>query len=163
TDEFIQPTVLPRPGESGEAPDDRLRAGEPFLLFNFRPDRMRQLTRALSEPKFEEFDRGSAPIAATTTMTSYQEEGAYPGAVPPAALAPRPGGSGEAPAARLRAGEPFLLFNFRPDRMRQLTRALSEPKFEEFDRGSAPIAATTTMTSYQEEWAYPVAFPPAKP
>jgi 2,3-bisphosphoglycerate-independent phosphoglycerate mutase len=64
---------------------------------------------------------------------------------------------------RIRDGDAVVFFNFRPDRARQLTRALGEPDFGEFDRGERPEVALTTLTSYQEEWRYPVAFPPARP
>ena len=63
----------------------------------------------------------------------------------------------------VRAGDSVLTFNFRPDRMRQIVRALGEPGFAEFDRGEHPRVALTTMTRYQEEWDYPVAFPEARP
>ncbi len=59
--------------------------------------------------------------------------------------------------------EPVLMINFRPDRMRQLTRALGEPDFDEFDRGGGPVLQVTTMTEYRHGWPYPVAFPPAEP
>ena len=42
-------------------------------------------------------------------------------------------------------------------------RALGEDDFAEFDRGERPRVALTTLTSYQEDWDYPVAFPPARP
>jgi 2,3-bisphosphoglycerate-independent phosphoglycerate mutase len=64
---------------------------------------------------------------------------------------------------RIRSGDSVVFFNFRPDRARQLTRALGEPDFSEFDRGDAPRVRLTTLTQYQEEWDYPVAFPPARP
>jgi 2,3-bisphosphoglycerate-independent phosphoglycerate mutase len=64
---------------------------------------------------------------------------------------------------RIRDGDCVIYFNFRPDRARQLTRALGEPDFDEFDRGAAPRVTLTTLTQYQEEWDYPVAFPPARP
>jgi 2,3-bisphosphoglycerate-independent phosphoglycerate mutase len=65
---------------------------------------------------------------------------------------------------RIRAQDSVLAFNFRPDRMREITRALAEPGFEEVDRrGAAPVARYTTMTEYHEGWPYPVAFPPARP
>jgi 2,3-bisphosphoglycerate-independent phosphoglycerate mutase len=57
-------------------------------------------------------------------------------------------------------------FNFRPDRMREITRALAEPGFDApgFDRGgAAPIARYSTMTEYEQGWPYPVAFPPERP
>jgi 2,3-bisphosphoglycerate-independent phosphoglycerate mutase len=65
--------------------------------------------------------------------------------------------------AHVRSGDSVLTFNFRPDRMRQIVAALGEPEFSEFDRGEAPRVTITTMTVYQEHWAYPVAFPPARP
>jgi 2,3-bisphosphoglycerate-independent phosphoglycerate mutase len=66
--------------------------------------------------------------------------------------------------ARIRPGDSVFAFNFRPDRMREITRALAEPGFSEFDRGGAdPISRYATMTEYVEGWPYPVAFPPEHP
>src|SRR5436190_9766661 len=42
TDEFIKPTLV--------GDEARIRAGDAVIYFNFRPDRARQLTRALGEP-----------------------------------------------------------------------------------------------------------------
>ncbi|HEU0019741.1 MAG TPA: 2,3-bisphosphoglycerate-independent phosphoglycerate mutase [Thermoleophilaceae bacterium] len=64
---------------------------------------------------------------------------------------------------RIRDGDAVLFFNFRPDRARELTLALAEPDFAEFDRGDAPHVHYTTLTEYQEDWDYPVAFPPDRP
>jgi 2,3-bisphosphoglycerate-independent phosphoglycerate mutase len=64
---------------------------------------------------------------------------------------------------RLRSGDSVVFFNFRPDRARQLTRALGELDFSKFDRGDAPEVKLTTLTEYREDWPYPVAFPPARP
>jgi 2,3-bisphosphoglycerate-independent phosphoglycerate mutase len=66
--------------------------------------------------------------------------------------------------AHIRPGDSVLGLNFRPDRMREITRALAEPDFAEFDRdGGVPPARYTTMTEYEEGWPYPVAFPPERP
>ncbi len=66
--------------------------------------------------------------------------------------------------ARIRPGDSVLGLNFRPDRMREITRALSEPGFAEFDReGGQPPAKYTAMTEYEEGWPYPIAFPPERP
>jgi 2,3-bisphosphoglycerate-independent phosphoglycerate mutase len=66
--------------------------------------------------------------------------------------------------ARIRPGDSVIAFNFRPDRMRELTRALAEREFVEFDRdGGEPIRRYTTLTEYEEGWPYPVAFPPERP
>jgi 2,3-bisphosphoglycerate-independent phosphoglycerate mutase len=64
---------------------------------------------------------------------------------------------------RIRDGDAVIFFNFRPDRARQLSRALGEPAFDEFDRGAAPAVELTTLTRYQEDWDYPIAFPPERP
>jgi 2,3-bisphosphoglycerate-independent phosphoglycerate mutase len=64
---------------------------------------------------------------------------------------------------RIRSGDSVIFFNFRPDRARQLTRALGEPDFDEFDRGDAPEVRLTTLTQYHEDWDYPTAFPPERP
>jgi len=66
--------------------------------------------------------------------------------------------------ARIRPGDSVIAFNFRPDRMRQITRALAELGFAEVDRdGAPPVERYTTMTEYEEGWPYPVAFPPERP
>jgi 2,3-bisphosphoglycerate-independent phosphoglycerate mutase len=66
--------------------------------------------------------------------------------------------------ARIRPGDSVIAFNFRPDRMREITRALADPDFDEIDRGDAPaIERYATMTEYEERWPYPVAFPPERP
>jgi 2,3-bisphosphoglycerate-independent phosphoglycerate mutase len=66
--------------------------------------------------------------------------------------------------ARIRPGDSVLGFNFRPDRMREITRALAEPGFADIDRGGVgPIEHYTAMTEYEEGWPYPVAFAPEHP
>ena len=74
--------------------------------------------------------------------------------------------------ARIRPQDSVLAFNFRPDRMRQLTRALAERGFGETGEqlpgwegrdGSPPLARYTTLTRYEEDWSYPVLFEPERP
>ena len=74
--------------------------------------------------------------------------------------------------AAIRPGDSVIAFNFRPDRMREITRALAEPGFGESNedlpgwtgRGGAPtIGRYTTLTSYEEDWSYPVLFSPEHP
>jgi 2,3-bisphosphoglycerate-independent phosphoglycerate mutase len=66
--------------------------------------------------------------------------------------------------ARIRPGDAVLAFNFRPDRMRQITQALADPDFTEVDRGGAPpLERYVTLTEYEEGWPYPVVFPPKRP
>jgi 2,3-bisphosphoglycerate-independent phosphoglycerate mutase len=70
-----------------------------------------------------------------------------------------------APAdAVIRPGDSVVAFNFRPDRMREITQALTDPEFDGFDRGdSSVVSRYVTMTSYAEDWDYPVAFAPDRP
>jgi 2,3-bisphosphoglycerate-independent phosphoglycerate mutase len=66
--------------------------------------------------------------------------------------------------ARIRPGDAVVAFNFRPDRMRQITKALADPGFAEVDRGGAePLDRYVTMTSYDEDWRFPILFPPHRP
>jgi 2,3-bisphosphoglycerate-independent phosphoglycerate mutase len=60
-------------------------------------------------------------------------------------------------------GDVGIFINFRPDRAREMTRALSEPDFDEFPRAGGPRLDLTTMTAYRKGWPYPVAFPEARP
>ena len=52
TDEFVRPVAI-----GAEA---RIRPGDSVFAFNFRPDRMREITRALAEDGFADVDRGGA-------------------------------------------------------------------------------------------------------
>ena len=61
------------------------------------------------------------------------------------------------------AGDVAIFINFRPDRARQMTRALAEAGFDEFPRGAGPLLDLTTMTEYRKGWPYPVAFPEQRP
>ncbi len=54
--------------------------------------------------------------------------------------------------ALIRPGDSVIAFNFRPDRMRQLTAQLAPH-----------VARYTCMTEYDEDWDWPVAFPPERP
>jgi 2,3-bisphosphoglycerate-independent phosphoglycerate mutase len=69
TDEFVLPTVI-----SGVVPEGLVRDGDGVIFFNFRADRARQLTRALTEENFTEFPRKRRlKLATFTTMTQYDE------------------------------------------------------------------------------------------
>ena len=65
TDEFVEPAVM-------EGVDGLVRPGDVVLCFNFRTDRCRQITTALTQEAFEE--HGMAPIELHyVTMTNYDE------------------------------------------------------------------------------------------
>jgi len=58
TDEFVEPLVMV--GESGE-PVATIQDGDAVIFFNFRPDRARQITRALAIAGFDEFPTPHRP------------------------------------------------------------------------------------------------------
>ncbi|MHB0914454.1 MAG: 2,3-bisphosphoglycerate-independent phosphoglycerate mutase [Thermoleophilia bacterium] len=65
------------------------------------------------------------------------------------------------PESRIRPEDSVIFFNFRPDRARQITRALIHEDFDEFDRGSnPPLPYYVCLTEYDAEFTVPVAFPP---
>lgn len=66
TDEFIKPIVL----TENNAPVATIRPDDVVVFFNFRTDRGRQLTRALSQENFPGFDMHVLPLH-FVTMTNY--------------------------------------------------------------------------------------------
>jgi len=59
------------------------------------------------------------------------------------------------------ANDSVIFFNFRPDRARQLVRALTDVKFDKFDRGNPRMLPfLVTMTEYDRRFNLPYAFPP---
>lgn len=69
SDEFIKPIVLT--DDSG-TPIATLKKEEVVIFFNFRTDRGRQLTRALSQEDFPDYDMKKLPLY-YVTMTRYDE------------------------------------------------------------------------------------------
>lgn len=68
TDEFVDPIVMV--GTDGE-PVGLIKDGDAVIFFNFRPDRARQLTRALAVPGFTEFDVPGRPLIDFVCFTVY--------------------------------------------------------------------------------------------
>jgi 2,3-bisphosphoglycerate-independent phosphoglycerate mutase len=80
SDEFVKPTAVRPPGE----PARGMRDGDAVVFMNFRADRARQLTRALTDPGFDGFERARRPrLGYYCTLTSYGEEFELPVAFPP--------------------------------------------------------------------------------
>ena len=63
TDEFVKP--LAAEGYSG------VKDGDAVIFYNFRPDRARELSRALLDDAFDGFERARPRLAAYVCMTSY--------------------------------------------------------------------------------------------
>ena len=78
TDEFVQPTVVGAPTPMAD--------GDAVLCFNFRADRVRQMTEALLAEDFQGFARGAVPKLHVATMTQYRQDFACPVAYPPEQL-----------------------------------------------------------------------------
>jgi len=84
TDEFVEPVVL---GPSGPAAPGAIHDGDAVLHMNFRPDRARELTYALTRPGFDGFARPRVPAdLAYVCLTRYDEKLALPVAFPPPSI-----------------------------------------------------------------------------
>jgi 2,3-bisphosphoglycerate-independent phosphoglycerate mutase len=76
TDEFVRPTVVT--GADGK-PNGTIRDGDAVVFFNFRADRARELTRALADPAFKDFERDDAPkLSAYVCLTEYDKSFGLP-------------------------------------------------------------------------------------
>ncbi len=60
----------------------------------------------------------------------------------------------------LQDGDGLIMFNFRPDRARQLIKSLTLPVFNEFERKHHPKLNVVTFTQYEANLPVSVAFPP---
>jgi 2,3-bisphosphoglycerate-independent phosphoglycerate mutase len=69
TDEFVVPTVIKREAKPIAAIDD----GDSIIFFNFRPDRARQITRAIVDDEFEGFEREKKVSTYYVAMTQYDK------------------------------------------------------------------------------------------
>ncbi|MGE9986640.1 2,3-bisphosphoglycerate-independent phosphoglycerate mutase [Desulfovibrio sp. SGI.169] len=100
-----------------------------------------------------------APDAVAALEASYAE-GVTDEFVKPVLCAGGRGASGAGEPAGMADGDALFLFNFRADRMRELTQAFIEPDFRGFERGAPPrLAGVASMTSYEASFGIPVAFP----
>ncbi|MDX1901818.1 MAG: 2,3-bisphosphoglycerate-independent phosphoglycerate mutase [Gammaproteobacteria bacterium] len=59
----------------------------------------------------------------------------------------------------IQEGDSIIFMNFRADRVRQLTQALTDPAFKNFPRPIFPKVHCTTLTNYNATFDLPVAFP----
>ncbi len=84
TDEFIQPVALVN--GAGD-PLGIMRDGDGVIFFNFRADRARQITRALTDSDFAEFRRDVFPrLCGFVCMSLYDETFTLPIAFPPVTM-----------------------------------------------------------------------------
>lgn len=84
TDEFIKPVVITENGR----PVATINDGDVVLFYNFRGDRAREITRALTDPAFNGFKRKKIPkLAAFVGMTIYDQTFGLQAAYLPQSLA----------------------------------------------------------------------------
>ena len=76
-DEFLEPVRLS---------DDLITSGDGLVCFNFRPDRVRQLIRALVLPTFDNFERSLITDLDVVTFTQYEKGLPVAVAFPPESL-----------------------------------------------------------------------------
>lgn len=104
------------------------------------------LTKAIGE-------RALDPIAA---IEESYARGVTDEFVEPVAIVRKDG----SPIATIKDDDSVIFFNFRPDRARQLTRALAIPGFNEFDVSDRPRVHFVCFTMYDSSFDLPIAFPP---
>jgi 2,3-bisphosphoglycerate-independent phosphoglycerate mutase len=85
SDEFVKATAIRAAGEKPV----RIEDGDAVVFMNFRADRARQLTTAITDPQFDGFERGRVPRPGSfCTLTTYGEEYSHiPAAFPPQSIA----------------------------------------------------------------------------
>lgn len=97
--------------------------------------------------------RANHPLAA---INESYERGITDEFVEPVAIVRKDG----TPVATIDNGDSVIFFNFRPDRARQLTRALAITGFTEFPTVDLSDIAFVCFTMYDATFDLPVAFPP---
>ncbi|MFH0765148.1 MAG: 2,3-bisphosphoglycerate-independent phosphoglycerate mutase [Calditrichota bacterium] len=78
TDEFIEPSIISGDGR----PPDVIQNSDSVFFFNFRADRARELTLALTNPEFPHFSHRELKLH-YSTLTQYREDFNLPAAFPP--------------------------------------------------------------------------------
>ena len=117
----------------------------------FAMDRDRRWER--TERAYRAFVEGDGPRVddAAGYVARCYAEGATDEFLPPVAVGESPG---------IHPTDGILFFNFRADRARQLTAALTDPVFPHFPRPRGPFGTFVAMTRYEDDFPHPVLFPP---
>ena len=126
----------------------------------FAMDRDRRWDR--QERAYNAIARGEAPFhaeSAVAALDAAYARGEDDEFVQPTAIHP----SSERPTV-MTANDAAVFMNFRADRARQLTRAMTEPTFDDFKRRSfVSLQRFTTLTNYADDIDLPCAFPAETP
>lgn len=139
-----------RTSVDGAAPDIRIASimGRYFAMDrDNRWDRVERAYRVIVEPE------GADPSSPDEIVARSYAEGVTDEFVVPVSLV----GEGVDP------GDAIVFCNFRPDRARELTRAIVDEGFEGFPRERIPNVSFVCLTEYDPAIDAPVAFPKAFP
>jgi 2,3-bisphosphoglycerate-independent phosphoglycerate mutase len=109
-----------------------------------RWDRTEKAYRLLTEPS------APSPLSPAEILDASYANGISDEFLEPVRLSPE----------LIEAGDTIICFNFRPDRVRQLVRALVLPDFEGFPRQLLTPLHIVTFTQYEQGLPVSVAFPP---
>ncbi len=71
TDEFLEPHLIT---QDGQTPIAQVKDGDGLFFFNFRDDRAKELTKAISLPSFDKFPRPKHLDINFTTMMEYESD-----------------------------------------------------------------------------------------
>lgn len=83
-DEFVEPTMI---GDAESSQNSRIKDNDSIIFFNFRPDRAREISKAINFTKFSGFERKAVrKNIFYVTMTQYDETFDFPVAFPPQKL-----------------------------------------------------------------------------
>lgn len=116
-----------------------------------RWDRVELAYKAIVEGKSESTTQD--PVK--TILGSYEKK-VFDEEFPPTVVVNKKG----EPIAKVQDGDVIIFFNFRPDRARQLTKALALPSFPKFNRPEIKNLLVVTFTEYEKDLPVIVAYPP---
>jgi len=86
-DEFVAPTIIGDPGAAtGSGNPSSIQDGDAVFCFNYRADRVRQMTEAFLFDDFGHFNRGVIPDVHYASMCRYRDDFSCPVAFPPQEL-----------------------------------------------------------------------------
>ncbi|MBD3281602.1 2,3-bisphosphoglycerate-independent phosphoglycerate mutase [Candidatus Uhrbacteria bacterium] len=114
-----------------------------------RWDRIQKMYDAMVKGVGEESSSAKAAIEASYAKGVYDEE-----------FVPTVIKKGSKPTATIKSNDAVIFFNFRPDRARQITKALSLPEFDKFERPQIEKLYMVTMMEYEKHLPVEVAYPP---
>ena len=110
-----------------------------------RWDRTSKAYDLLTNPEFE-----ISKISASEVLNENYQKGITDEFLEPVRLTP----------THFQEGDGLIMFNFRPDRARQLIKAITVEEFDGFKRKHQPKINAVTFTQYEAKLPVEIAFPP---